>query len=226
MSDIDDAEDWLPDIDAPSVPPRRKTLAQTMGNEIQVAAHELLDRVKALLEEGRVRRLRVKSPGGELYFEIPVTLGAIGGAALAMAAPFLAMAGGLASLGNNDFRLEIERDGEAAAMMDSGARALADLGTGLATAAKNLSDTVRGRVGRTTSGGKARGGTGKRGAARKGRTAASRAAKTATGGGRGSAKRAAGGKGRGAMPGGRRPAAGPATRKGPKKPGRGKPKGR
>jgi hypothetical protein len=213
-SDSDDADDWLSDLDRPARP--RKTLAATMGNEMQVAAHELLDRIKSLLEEGRIRRLRVKSPAGELYFEIPVTLGAIGGAALAMAAPFLAMAGGLASLGTKDLRLEIERDSDAAAMMDSGARALAELGTGLAGVAKNLTETVRGRAGRTARSGKV---TGSRSAKPGGRARATRTSRPP------STKRSRGqsaGRSGKARTGG----AGAGRKTAPRKPRRGKPKGR
>jgi len=72
--------------------------SKTMTEEIQVAGGELLDRVKALLSEGRVRHIRVKSPTGELYFELPLAVGVIGGAALAVASPWLAMAGSLAGL--------------------------------------------------------------------------------------------------------------------------------
>jgi hypothetical protein len=73
---------------------RKKTITE----EIQVAGHELLDRVKELLAEGRVRHIRVKSPTGDLYFELPLAVGVIGGAALAVASPWLAMAGSLAGL--------------------------------------------------------------------------------------------------------------------------------
>jgi hypothetical protein len=71
---------------------------KTMTEEIQVAGSELLDRIRTLLSEGRVRHIRVKSPTGELYFELPLAVGVLGGAALAVASPWLAMAGSLAGL--------------------------------------------------------------------------------------------------------------------------------
>jgi hypothetical protein len=69
-----------------------------MTEEIQVAGSELVDRVKSLLAEGRVRHIRVKSPTGDVYFEMPLAVGVIGGAALAFASPWLAMAASLAGL--------------------------------------------------------------------------------------------------------------------------------
>jgi hypothetical protein len=82
-----------------------------MTEEIQVASGELVDRVKSLLAEGRVRHIRVKSPTGEVYFELPLAVGVLGGAALAFASPWLAMAASLAGLVAS-VKLEIVREND------------------------------------------------------------------------------------------------------------------
>jgi hypothetical protein len=87
--------------------PHKKSITE----EIQVAGHELVDRVKGLLEEGRVRHIRVKSPTGELYFELPLAVGMIGGAALAFASPWLAMAGSLAGIAAS-VKVEVVREND------------------------------------------------------------------------------------------------------------------
>jgi hypothetical protein len=97
-------------------------MQQMVTEEIQVAGNELITRVKALMSEGRVRHIKVKSASGETYFEVPLAVGMIGGAALAWASPFLAMAGALAGLVSS-VKLEVVREGDAAA---AGAKAIAD----------------------------------------------------------------------------------------------------
>jgi hypothetical protein len=90
---------------------RTKRARKTMTEEVQVASGELVDRVKTLLAEGRVRHIRVKSPTGEIYFELPLTVGVLGGAALAFASPWLAMAASLAGLVAS-VKLEIVREND------------------------------------------------------------------------------------------------------------------
>ena len=77
--------------------------------EIPVASNELLARVKALLAEGTVRHIKVKSATGEVYFEVPLAIGVLGGAALAWASPWLAMVGALAGLVTS-VKLEVARE--------------------------------------------------------------------------------------------------------------------
>src|SRR6185369_8736036 len=77
-------------------PRRRDMNATTDGarrlitEEIPVASSELIERVRGLLAEGTVRHIKVKSPNGEVYFEVPLAIGLLGGAALAWASPWLA----------------------------------------------------------------------------------------------------------------------------------------
>ena len=71
---------------------------KTWTEEIEVAGGQLLERIKELIAEGRVRRLRIKAADGSLILEIPLSVGAIAGGAVALAAPLLAVLGAFAAL--------------------------------------------------------------------------------------------------------------------------------
>ena len=62
--------------------------------EFQVSADDLVGRVKDLIHEGNIRRIRVRNEKGETLLEIPVTVGVIG----ALFAPYLAALGANAAL--------------------------------------------------------------------------------------------------------------------------------
>lgn len=62
--------------------------------EFQVSADDLVGRVKDLIHEGNIRRIRVRNERGETLLEIPVTVGVIG----ALFAPYLAALGAIAAL--------------------------------------------------------------------------------------------------------------------------------
>lgn len=62
--------------------------------EIKVAAHELGEKVKALIHEGNVRRIIIKDEHGRTFVEIPVTVAAVG----AMFAPIVAAVAALATV--------------------------------------------------------------------------------------------------------------------------------
>jgi hypothetical protein len=79
--------------------------------EIEVAGAELVDRVKKLAAEGQVRRIRITEPDGDLVLEIPLTIGAVAGGALVLAAPLLAAIGALAAFVTK-VKVEITRDGD------------------------------------------------------------------------------------------------------------------
>jgi hypothetical protein len=76
-----------------------------------VAGNQLVDWVKHILKDGNVRQVRIKAPGGTILLEAPVTVGVIGGGALALAAPWLAILGALAALVTR-VKVEIVRDGD------------------------------------------------------------------------------------------------------------------
>jgi len=95
---------------------------KTFTEEIEVAGSQLVERVKELLAEGKVRRLRIMGADGALILEIPLAVGAIAGGAVALAAPWLAVIGAFAALVARA-RVEIVRDapkdGKAAGKSDS-----------------------------------------------------------------------------------------------------------
>lgn len=75
-----------------------KERAKTITEDLEVAGNQLVDRVQELLKEGNVRRLRIKGPDGAVLLEMPVTVGAIAGGAIAFMNPILAALGAFAAL--------------------------------------------------------------------------------------------------------------------------------
>jgi hypothetical protein len=75
--------------------PRCGTRVESSGwEEYQVSSDNLVSRVKELIDEGNVRRIVVRSQGGDTLIEIPMTIGVIG----ALLAPYLAALGAIAAL--------------------------------------------------------------------------------------------------------------------------------
>ena len=70
--------------------------------EYKVSGEELLAKVKKLLHEGNIHRIIIKDDKGNVFMEIPVTVGIVGAALL----PVLAAVGALAALVNN-FTIEV-----------------------------------------------------------------------------------------------------------------------
>jgi len=66
--------------------------------EIEIAANELVDRVKELIEEGNVRRLIIRKGDGDILLEVPLTAGVAVGGAVTLIAPVLAALGAMAAL--------------------------------------------------------------------------------------------------------------------------------
>jgi hypothetical protein len=87
-----------------------RSTGKTFTEEIDIAASQLLEKVKSLLAEGNVRQLRIKAAGGEIILETPLTVGAIGGGAIVLAAPWLAIIGAIAGLVTR-VKVEIVRAG-------------------------------------------------------------------------------------------------------------------
>lgn len=71
--------------------------SRTWIEEIEVAGEELVARVKQLAADGKVKRIRIVEPDGDIALEIPLTYGAIAGGAVVLAAPVLALLGALAA---------------------------------------------------------------------------------------------------------------------------------
>src|SRR5918998_1850970 len=70
----------------------------TFTEHIEIAASDLVDRTKELIEEGNVRRLIIHNQEGEVLMEVPLTAGVVVGGAVTIVAPVLAALGGLAAL--------------------------------------------------------------------------------------------------------------------------------
>jgi hypothetical protein len=53
---------------------------RTLTEELEIAASDLVDRVKEFVKEGNVRRLVIRKPNGEPLIEVSLTAGiAVGG---------------------------------------------------------------------------------------------------------------------------------------------------
>jgi len=70
----------------------------TFTEHIEIAASDLVDRTKELIEEGNVRRLIIRNQDDEVLMEVPLTAGVVVGGAVTIVAPVLAALGALAAL--------------------------------------------------------------------------------------------------------------------------------
>jgi hypothetical protein len=77
---------------------QNKERKPAITEEIEIAGSQLVEKVKGLLAEGKVRQLRIKAADGDIYLETPLTIGVIAGGAVVLAAPWLAILGVLAAL--------------------------------------------------------------------------------------------------------------------------------
>jgi hypothetical protein len=75
--------------------------------ELKVLGKDMVERVKALIHEGNVRRLIIKDDKGNTFMEIPVSIAALG----TIAAPLLAAIGALAGMIAH-FTIVVERAAE------------------------------------------------------------------------------------------------------------------
>jgi hypothetical protein len=83
----------------------------TWTEQIEVKGEELVGQVKRLAAEGKVKRIRIIEPDGDIALEMPLTIGAIAGGAVLIAAPLLALLGALAAFVTK-VKIEIVRNGE------------------------------------------------------------------------------------------------------------------
>jgi hypothetical protein len=71
---------------------------RTFTEHIEIAASDLVDRTKELIEEGNVRRIIIRNQDDEVLLEVPLTAGVVVGGAVTIVAPVLAALGALAAL--------------------------------------------------------------------------------------------------------------------------------
>jgi uncharacterized protein DUF4342 len=79
--------------------------------EIEIKGSELVDRVKALIEEGNVRRLIIRKSDGEILMEVPLTASVLAGGAMLVFTPVLAALGAAAAF-LAQAKIEVVRVGE------------------------------------------------------------------------------------------------------------------
>ena len=84
---------------------KRKTVFEV----IEVAGSQVIEQVRAILREGNARSLKITTEDRDLALEMPLTVGAIAGGAVALTAPWLAVLGVIAALVTK-VRIEVERD--------------------------------------------------------------------------------------------------------------------
>lgn len=82
---------------------------KTFTQEIEVLGSNLVEEIKKLLAEGKVRLIRIKARDGEVYVEMPMTIGVIAGGVVVLAAPWLAMLSVLAAFVTK-VSIEVVRD--------------------------------------------------------------------------------------------------------------------
>jgi len=70
----------------------------TFTEQIDLAASELVGRIKELIAEGNVRRLIIRNQDDEVLLEVPLTAGVAVGGVVTLVAPVLAALGALAAL--------------------------------------------------------------------------------------------------------------------------------
>ena len=77
------------------------------NEKFTISGDKLVEKVKQLIHEGNIRRVRVIHKGNTIL-EIPLTVGASAAAAVALAAPILAALGAFAAL-VTECTIEVEK---------------------------------------------------------------------------------------------------------------------
>ena len=81
----------------------------TWQEEIEISSEALIAKLKELAAEAQVRRVRVIAPDGGISVDIPLSIGAIAGGAVVLAAPALAVVGAVAAFATK-VKVEVVRD--------------------------------------------------------------------------------------------------------------------
>lgn len=88
--------------------PENEKKDRTIVETIEVAGSELIQRIREIIADGNVRRLKVIA-GDDFTLEMPVTVGVVMGGVVVLAAPWLAVLGVIAALVVR-LRIEVERE--------------------------------------------------------------------------------------------------------------------
>ena len=81
---------------------------RTLIEEIELEGKYLVNRIKELIHEGNIRRLRIKDSKGKYLLEVPLTVGVVAGGVFALTSPVWAALGTLAAA-MAKLTIEIER---------------------------------------------------------------------------------------------------------------------
>lgn len=82
---------------------------KSFSEQIETTGAQLIGQVKRLIDEGNARAIRIREPDGDVVVEINLTVGAVAGGAMVLAAPWLAVVGVIAALAKR-VSIEIVRD--------------------------------------------------------------------------------------------------------------------
>lgn len=82
------------EVKTPETEPKTKTFTE----QLEVAGNQLVDQVQDLVKQGNVRKVIIKSADDRELLEVSLTVGALAGGAVALAAPWLAALGAIAAL--------------------------------------------------------------------------------------------------------------------------------
>lgn len=75
----------------------QNTPPRTFYEEMSVAGNQLVERIEELIKQGNIRRVILKDANGKTLLEMPLTLGVVAGAGVAMWAFPLAILGAAAA---------------------------------------------------------------------------------------------------------------------------------
>lgn len=82
---------------------------ETFTEEVEVAGNKLVEEITRLISEGNVRKVRLRSANDDLMIEVPLTGSVVVGGVVVLAAPWLALLGGLAGV-LAKVKIEVVRD--------------------------------------------------------------------------------------------------------------------
>lgn len=95
-SQVEEPKVEEPEVVAPVAKPQAEE--HTWTESIEIAGTQLVERVKALIAEGNVRRLILRTPHDEILLEVPFAAGVAVGGVMTVFAPVLVALGAMAAL--------------------------------------------------------------------------------------------------------------------------------
>jgi Domain of unknown function (DUF4342) len=92
-------------------PHDKATNKRTWVEEVEVAGNQLVDRIKALVQENSTKRVVVRAEDNKEIFSVPLTTGVVVGGLITLTLPVLAALGTVAALVSKA-KLEVIREEE------------------------------------------------------------------------------------------------------------------